>query len=278
MTYTAVVLCALVFFQGTWSLPATSVSTGSNMVEDFSKNMATFMQNLNKDAAKVTTPAIQFGFTTIPNLISNGIKTAAGTVTKIAGASREAAGNVLSGAGHVAGGAASIGSALAGGAMNVAGSGIGAVTGGIGAAANAGIDFTGKMSDSAAQGINITGTIANAALTAAGDGLTAASSGVGVVSNGIGGVIGAVGGLFSDRISATEQAIATMIQSGLQSMGNGALNLTTQGQVSFYNALKAFLQILVNMQTLFNNWVTSMAAASSTAASTGVSTGAASTS
>ncbi|KAG8326407.1 circumsporozoite protein-like [Homalodisca vitripennis] len=267
MAYTHVILCAMVFFQGTWSLPATSVSTGSQLVDEFNKNLQTVMQNLQNGASKVSTPAIHFGFSTIPNLISNGVKTATDTVSKLTEAGRDAAGNVITGAGHVAGSAASMGSALAGGALQVAGSGLGAVTGGVDAAATAGLDFANKMADSAAQGIKTGGSIGNSALTAAGDGLAVASSGIGVVSNGIGGLINAMGGLMNDRIKATEQAIATMIQSGLDGLSKGALNLTSQGQVSFYNALKSFLQILVNMQTLFNNWVTSIAAASSTAAS-----------
>uniref|UniRef100_A0A1B6MI60 SXP/RAL-2 family protein Ani s 5-like cation-binding domain-containing protein n=1 Tax=Graphocephala atropunctata TaxID=36148 RepID=A0A1B6MI60_9HEMI len=272
MTSKISILCLFIFLQGTWSHPATTTSSsyGTQFSGQFSQDLASVINNLHNGITKVATPAIKFGIDTVPSLVNTGIKSAAGRVSKMADAGQDVFGKMAVGVGHAVGGAATAGSALAGGALQVAGSGLGAVNGVVGSAAQAGVDIAGRLGTPSLDITKLSGSFGNPLLSAAGDGMTAAGSGIEALANNVAKLVSSAGGNISQGITAAEQAAADTLSSGMKNLENWALTLSQQGQVSVYNLLKSFLEILTNVQTFFENMIKSISvsAAGTTTSST----------
>lgn len=208
--------------------------------------------NLQNGVTSVATPPIKFGLDTIPSIISYGIQTAADKASKLVEAKQDALSKVVAGVGHVVGGGGVLGSSLAGGALQVIGHGLDAGANVAQNTATAGIDLAASLADKIVAGTEVNSNITRAALNALGDSMTAAGGGVTVVSQGLSNVIDAVGERISQRISKAKETATALLGTRDDNMKQNALSVTSKAQVTFYNLLNSYLQILVNVQNLFD--------------------------
>lgn len=214
--------------------------------------MGVVMGNLQKGIASFAAPPIKFGIDTIPSLISHGFHSATDKANKLVEAKQDALSKVVTGVGHVVGGGGVLGSSLAGGALQVLGHGLNAGINVVHNTALAGIDLANSLADKVVAGTVAKGNITRAALTALGDGMTAAGGGVTVMSQGVSNVIDAVGERISKRIAKVKETAAAIFGPGDGSIQNSAISVSSKAQVTFYSLLNSYLEILVNVQNLFD--------------------------
>lgn len=207
---------------------------------------------MRNGAMAISTPVIKFGADTIPTLFTTGVKTVAEAASKIADAKKKGFGKLLNGVANVAGGGAVLGSSIIGGNMQLLGSGLGVAGNLIDAAAKFGLNITGNLADTGAITNMVMATFTNAILEGAGKGMSVAGDGVSAISKSSAKVIDAIGNSISHSIGNAQDTMTKWFKSGSAKFQDGAMTLTSEAQVNYYNALQWYLHNLLAMENIMD--------------------------
>lgn len=216
------------------------------------ESLSKAMDNLKIGFTSLSAPLVKFGLKTVPGLLSNTLKTANSATEKIVDSKKAAFEKVVLGSGTAIGGGGVLASSIIGGKMQVIGSGLGVLGTLIDAASKLSLNITSQVGDVAVVGNAIVANITNDTLVGLADGMKAASTGINIIADSSSNLINAIGNSIFQNVINAQGNLNNIIKTGVTKLQNGAIAISSDSQVTYYNALNSYLKALLSIEKIMN--------------------------